>query len=63
MWRRNVIELDLAYVVDGKLVGVQLHSKEAVSGLHFQFHRWNIKILVDQLGEGWEGDHSGGDHH
>ena len=57
------IELDFAGVVDGKLVWVQLHSKEAISGLHFQFHRWNIEILVDQLGEGREVNHSGGDHH
>ena len=37
--------------MDGKLVGIQLHSKEAISGLHFQFHGWNVEILVDQRGE------------
>ena len=33
------------------MVGVQLHSKEAIAGFHFQFHRWNVKVSVNQLGE------------
>ena len=63
MWRWNVIQLDMTCVMNGILVGIQLHSKEDISGFHFQFHRWNVEILVDQLSEGREGGQPGGDHH
>ena len=63
MWRWNVTQMDLTCVVYGKLVGIQLHSKEALSGLHFQFHDWNVEVFVDQHSERREGGHSGGDHH
>ena len=50
-------------VMNGMLVGVQLHSKEAISGFHFQFHRWNVEVLVNQLSERREGGQPGGNHH
>ena len=61
-WRNvgwNVVQLDMACVVNGMLVWVLLHSKEAIAGFHLKFHRWNVKIFVNQLGERREGDQPG----
>ena len=46
MWRWNVVQLDVTCVVNGKLVGIQLHSKEALSGLHFQFHAKGGRVVI-----------------
>ena len=63
MWGWNVVQLDMACVVDGMLVWVQLHSKEAIARFHLKFHRWNVKIFVNQLGERREGGQPGRNHH
>ena len=50
-------------VVNGVLVWVQLHSKESIAGFDLKFHRWNIKVFVNQLGERREDGQPGGNHH
>ena len=59
MWRWNVIQLDMTCVMNGMLVGIQLHSKEAISGFHFQFHRWNVEVLVVHVSCGEESGDGG----
>ena len=63
MWGWDVVHLDMACVVNGMLVWLQLHSKEAIAGLHLKFHGWNVKVFVNKLSEWREGDQPGGNHH